>query len=139
VPVPDSSIRAAVHERLQGDAQLRRLVVPRLGIHVAGGRIVLCGHVRTEKMARRVAEVAKAVPAVAAVENRLVADDRLVRDAAAAIGRSPLNRQTRLRLSADHGHLRVAGDFPSDEARTEALRIVSELAGVAGVTDDRGT
>jgi nucleotide-binding universal stress UspA family protein/osmotically-inducible protein OsmY len=137
-PPDEGSIRAAVLGRLVEDGQLRRLAERRLGIDLADGTVVLRGHVRTEKMARRVAELARGVPGVAAVVDRLVADDRLVRDAAAAIGRlGAADRPSRLRLSADHGHLRVAGDFPSDEARAEALRIVSGLPGVVAVTDDR--
>jgi osmotically-inducible protein OsmY len=75
------------------------------------------------------------VPGVLAVEEQLIADDQLELAVAAAIGRGRLSRTVRLRIRSQFGKVLVGGEFPSPEARTEALRLAAGVPGVVAVVD----
>jgi osmotically-inducible protein OsmY len=131
----DGSARLArdVRERLLADDRAGRAIEGRVVVAVAGAAVTVTGYVRTRSLARRIADLASSVPGVAAVDDRLVADDELVREVGAAIARTPLNRISRLTVRADHGHIRVGGSFPSAQARAEALRAAALVPGVLRV------
>jgi osmotically-inducible protein OsmY len=130
----DEEILADVRARLEDDDPIRALGLRHAAIAVANGRVTLSGHVRSRLMARRMVDLARGVRGVVAVDDRLVADDELEVAVAAAIGRSPLNRTSRLRIRAEFGRVSVGGVFPSRQAREEALRIAATIPGVARPT-----
>jgi osmotically-inducible protein OsmY len=127
-----AALRADVRKRLDEDRLTRALA--RYEVAVAAGRATLVGHVRSRQLARGMAEAARRVRGVSAVEERLVADDELEVRVAAAIGRGALNRSSRLVVRAEFGHVRIGGVYPSPEARAEALRLGGGVPGVVAAS-----
>ncbi|HEY3078433.1 MAG TPA: BON domain-containing protein [Chloroflexota bacterium] len=130
-------LRTEVRARLDDDRLVRALA--RYEVAVYEGRATLVGHVRSRQVARGMAEAARRVQGVSAVDERLVADDELEVRVASAIGRGALNRTSRLVVRAEFGHVRIGGVYPSPEARAEALRLGSGVPGVVGATAARAT
>jgi osmotically-inducible protein OsmY len=121
-----------VRARLDEDCAVGALA--RYEVSVLGGCAVLVGHVRSRELARAMAETARGVEGVAAVDERLVADDELELSVARAIAGGGLNRTTRLVVRAELGHVRIGGLYPSPEARDEALRLGAGVPGVVVAT-----
>ena len=128
----DRALEAGVRVRLEELESTRYLA--RYEVAVSQGRATLLGHVRSRSVARGMVEAAGRVRGVSSVDEHLIADDDLERRVASAIGRSALNRWSRLVVRADFGHVRIGGRYPSPEARTEALRVGAAVPGVVGAT-----
>jgi osmotically-inducible protein OsmY len=131
----DEAILADVRARLEDDDPIRALGLRHATITVERGHVTLSGHVPSRLMAHRMAELAQAARGVRGVEDRLVPDDGLEVAVAAAIGRSPLNRTSLLRVRAEAGMVSVGGVFPSRAAKEEALRIAATVPGVVAVRE----
>jgi osmotically-inducible protein OsmY/uncharacterized protein YrrD len=131
----DAAILADVRARLEDDDPIRTVGLRHAAITVEQGRVTLSGYVPSRSMARRMADLARSAPGVLSVAERLVADDELERAVAAAIGRSPLNRTSRLSVHAEGGRVTVGGVFPSHEAKEAALRIAEAVPGVAAAAE----
>ena len=126
------ALEAGVREQL-GDIESTRYLA-RYEVAVSQGRATLVGHVRSRSVARGMVEAAGRVRGISSVDEHMVADDELERRVASAIGRSALNRWSRLVVRADFGHVRIGGRYTSPEARTEALRVGATVPGVVGAT-----
>jgi hypothetical protein len=104
-------------------------------VRVAQGRTTLDGRARSGSAARAVVHGAGRVHGVTEVVDQLVADDQLEVGVAGAIGRGPLNRQSRLIVRSDFGRVRIGGVFASQDARAEAMRLGAAFPGVADASD----
>ncbi|TAK24395.1 MAG: BON domain-containing protein [Chloroflexota bacterium] len=111
----------------------------RYEIDASGGRATLVGHVRSRQMARSMAEVARRVRGVTAVEDRLFADDELEVRVAATIGRGDGQRGSRLVVRSEFGRLRIGGAFASSAAAADAIEIGRSVPGVVDATAARAT
>jgi osmotically-inducible protein OsmY len=127
-----AALSTEVRARLDEDGTVGALA--RYEVSVSGGCATLVGHVRSRGLARAMTETARSVAGVAAVDERLVADDELEVLVARAIVGGGLNRTTRLVVRAELGHVRIGGLYPSPEARDEALRLGAGVPGVVAAT-----
>jgi osmotically-inducible protein OsmY len=135
----DRRMEYDVRSRLDRDPDRHLRTLARYEVAVAGGHATLVGHVRSRQVARGMADLAGRVRGVTSVDERLVADDELESTVASAIGRSPLNRASRLIVRSEFGHVRIGGVYPSPEARAEALAVGAGIAGVVETTAARAT
>lgn len=134
----DRRTETAVRRWIEEQENVRRGMV-RCDVRVAQGRATLDGRARSGSVARAVVQGAGRVHGVTGVVDRLVADDQLEVGVAGAIGRGPLNRQSRLVIRSDFGRVRIGGVFASSEARAEAMRLGAAFPGVADASKLRAT
>ena len=130
----DRRIETAVRSRLDRDDMWHIRSLARYEVAVAEGRATLTGHVRQRQTANAMRDLAGQVDGVSSIEERLVADDDLVTSVASTIGRSVLQRGSRLVVRAQFGRVQVGGAYASEEARRDALRVAAGVPGVAAVT-----
>ena len=126
-----------LRQRLDKEPLVRAL--SRYEVAVLDGCATLVGHVRSRQVARTMVAAAGRVNGIATVAEQLVADDELELQVASAIGRSPLNRLSRLVIRAEFGHVRIGGVYPSPEARADAMRVGGEVVGVLSATPTRAS
>jgi hypothetical protein len=126
----DRRVEAAVRARLDREESAHLRSLARYEVAVLDGLTALTGHVRSRQTANQMSALAARVAGVAAVQDRLVADDELVGRVASAIGRSVRHRASRLVVRAALGHVRIGGAYPSHEAHADALRIGAGVPGV---------
>ena len=130
----DRRIETAVRSRLDRDDMWHIRSLARYEVAVAEGRATLTGHVRQRQTANAMRDLAGRVDGVSSIEERLVADDDLVTSVASTIGRSVLQRGSRLVVRAQFGRVQVGGAYASEEARRDALRVAAGVPGVVAVT-----
>ncbi|HEY3190317.1 MAG TPA: BON domain-containing protein [Solirubrobacteraceae bacterium] len=133
----DRQLEADVRSRLDRDDGWHVRSLARYEVAVADGRATLTGHVRQRSVATAMVGLARRVRGLSSVEERLVADDELVPRVASAIGRTALNRGSRLVVRAELGRVRIGGAYASAEARADAQRVGAEVPGVVAVTAAR--
>ena len=135
----DRWIEAEVRLRLDRDDGLHVRSLARYEVAVTEGCARLTGHVRQRQVANAMVGLGGRVRGVSSIDERLVADDELVPRVASAIGRSALNRGSRLVVRAEFGRVRIGGVYDSGDARADALRVATAVPGVVAVTAARPT
>jgi hypothetical protein len=123
----DGDLLADVRARLDGDRPDGS--ASQCEVFVADGHATLVGHVRSRAVAQGLAAAAGEVSGVSRVHERLVADDELEYQVAAAVAAaSP--RASRLAVRADLGCVRIGGLYWSPQVRSDALRAAALVPGV---------
>jgi osmotically-inducible protein OsmY len=131
----NEALRDRVRERLLADERAGRAVQRGVAVAVAARVVTVVGYVRTRSLAVRIVQLTGALPGVAGVDDRLIADAELAREVGAAIARTPLNRASRPTVRVEDGHIRLGGSFPTPEARSEAVRASHRVPGVRSVAE----
>ncbi len=115
-------------------------------IHVdpSGAAVVLRGEVPTALDRARALEIARAVPGVGSVVDRLTVvtaertDDEIRTDLIAAFERDPAIARYRLGIVVDQGRVTLSGTVASAREKQRAVALARALPGVVGVQDTIG-
>jgi uncharacterized protein YrrD len=146
---PDDEIAEGVLEALRSYPPLRRLVhgialyEPVLSpyerdtvrVMVQDGIVILEGNVQTSGHKSMAVWLAQQVPGVRRVRNLLVADDDLEIEISSALSRDPRTRGVQARVGSLLGIVTIKGKAPSEEARTAAQSVASQIPGVRTVVN----
>ncbi len=131
---PDDELRRDVGEALQRDELLRVLGLP-IRVEVEDGIVSLRGHVHNRALAARAEELARGVPGVLGVENRLVVDLELLQQVSAALVANPKVRHLPVHVRVREGVVELTGSAPTLEDAREVERTVAAIPGVRAVSN----
>ncbi len=129
---PDDELARDVEEALQRDELLRVLGLP-VRVEVEGGIVSVRGHVHNRALAERAEELARSVPGVLGVENRLVVDLELLQQVSAALVANPKVRHLPVHVRVREGIVELRGSVPTLEDAREVERTVAAIPGVRAV------
>src|SRR5262249_44516284 len=116
----DADLAADVAGALEKDPVVRALAIDALDATVRYGVVTLRGHATTPESRARAEEVARDVPGVLRVENRIVSDDEIRAAVGEALARDPRTSGADVRIAADHGVLTLTGEVGRAEVRAAA-------------------
>lgn len=125
----DDAIRAAILERFDQDPAVRPLAGS-VTVEVRGQRVELRGYVRRQAEAEMIAEVARSVPGVLAVERRLRSDEDLATAVREAINRDLGTSGTGLDVTSVFGQVDIVGQVRDRQALRRIDAAASRVQGV---------
>ncbi|MDR7438877.1 MAG: BON domain-containing protein [Armatimonadota bacterium] len=131
---PDDELARDVEEALHRDELLRVLGLP-IRVKVEDGIVSLWGHVHNRTLAARAEILARSVPGVLGVENRLVVDLELLQQVSAALVANPKVRPLPVHVRVREGIVELTGSAPTLEDAREVERTVAALPGVRAVSN----
>ncbi len=147
---PDREITEAVRAALRVHPRFRRVLrgiisfappfshpLREWAIHVRveQGIVTLEGHVPAHGFGSMAAQIARGVPGVRQVCNRLVADDDLQVAVAEALGRDPRTRAVQPRVRVDFGRVTLIGRARDEPTRAAAASVATGVPGVRAVVN----
>ncbi len=124
-----------VYAALWANDQLRNLEYGYATAEIDGGTVVLKGHVTAARTRQLAEQIARQVPGVMAVENRLVDDDALVNEVCRALVADPCTVHETVLVAARHGVIVLSGDVSSAAARHAAEQCVASVPQVRAVSN----
>lgn len=131
---PDDELERDVEEALQRDELLRLLGLP-IRVEVEDGLVRLRGHVHNRALSARAEEIARSVPGVLGVENRLVVDLELLQRVSAALLSTPKVRSLPVHVRVREGIVELTGSVPTLEDAREVERTIAALPEVRAVSN----
>lgn len=130
---PDSAIVADVDQALWADKMIREFDIKTIDVAVRDGVVVLSGYAATSESKVRAARVARRVPGVLRVENRIVTDGEVAVAVAQALASDAQTREQRILVHAGHGVVTLGGEISSDNIRAAAEEVAAGVPQVRGV------
>jgi osmotically-inducible protein OsmY len=130
---PDDDVLADIWEGIWQVAVIRSTDMHSLSITVQDGVAVLDGHMSGTFNRLRVENIARSVPGVVAVCNRVVVDGELEMGIAQALAHDARTSPYLLPVGSDHGWVRVGGTVDSREVQAAAEAVAARVPSVRGV------
>ncbi len=138
----DKELERAIKEAVLADRLLRYLLTyRRISIEVQENVAILRGHAPTRAHGQRVEHIARSIPDLQRVDNRIVTDDWLERQVAQALAHDPRTRPEIISVTSSLGHVHLSGTVADERVRLAAEEVaasVSEVRGIVNVTRLRG-
>jgi len=131
---PDDELERDVEEALQRD-ELLRVMGLLIRVEVEDGVVRLRGHVHNRALSARAEEIARSVPGVLGVENRLLVDLELLQRVSGALLGNPKVRSLPIHVRVRDGIVELTGSVPTLEDAREVERTVAALPEVRGVSN----
>jgi osmotically-inducible protein OsmY/sporulation protein YlmC with PRC-barrel domain len=133
----DRALQVEITRRLWSDKVIRTMVSAKhlIRVEVRDGAATVGGHARTDTQRARIDRITKEVPGVLAVENHVVADDRLELMVIQALANDSRTQSATLLMSTYQGYVNLAGDAASTCVRDVAEEVVGSVPGVRGVVN----
>jgi osmotically-inducible protein OsmY len=129
----DADLAHEVYDALWKEPILRALDYDNVEIRVKNGVVGLYGHVLSSANQRRAEEATLSVSGVAGIKNRLIADDRLLAEVAAALGSLEHTHGCKFFTGVSHGVVMLSGTVDNPETRLLAEQCAASNPNVRGV------
>jgi osmotically-inducible protein OsmY/sporulation protein YlmC with PRC-barrel domain len=136
---PDSAITVDVDQALWSDEIIRALDIESIDATVRDGVVILSGYATTPTTKAHAERVARQVPGVLGVENRIVMDDEVVEAVAQVLAHDPRTREARIFVFADHGVVTLSGEIENLDVRVAAEEVAASVSLLRGVINDIDT
>lgn len=132
---PDHELAAEVDRTLWEDDLLRETDYDAIDITVRESVVTLSGYVGSPVSKTRAEKLARAVPGVLEVENRLVTDGELVNAVAQALGNNGSTRGHPIHIYAYRGVVYLSGEVGDAAIRAAAEACVADIGLVRGIVN----
>ncbi len=133
ISLSDFEVGTNVFESMHRIEPIHNLGAWSVEVVVADGMVTVTGNMRTEVLRRRALAAARRAEGVVTLDDRVVADDRLVID----VARSFLNylelQPSRVRVEASFGRVVLRGVLPCEELVRLAVGLAERVSGVVSV------
>ena len=129
----DNSILVEIWDLLWKYDVIRSIDINSFSVSVEDGVVSLTGHLCRASNRRLIEYIARSVPDVAAVNNKLVVDDELTMQVAQALGRDERTRPFVLPVGCSHGWVHLGGEVPTREIQLVAEEVAGQVPSVRGV------
>lgn len=132
---PDHELAAEVDRALWEDDLLRETDYDAIDIAVREGVVMLSGYVGSPVSKTRAEQLARAVPGVLAVENRLITDGEVVNAVAQALGNNSSTRGQPVHIYAQRGVVYLSGEVGDAAIRAAAEACAADIGLVRGIVN----
>ena len=130
---PDNSILIEIWDQLWKYDVIRSIDINSFSVSVVNGIVLLTGHLSRASNRRLIEYIARSVPDVAAVNNKLVVDDELTMQVAQALGKDERTHPFILHVGSSHGWVCLGGEVPTRELQLVAEEVAGQVPSVRGV------
>lgn len=108
----------------------------RVDVHVKDGVVYLSGHILSTTARKRIESAIQPIPGIMAIENKLVLDDQLIPEVAAALGNLEHIYGCKFFTGASHGVVSLNGIVGNENIKLLAEQCVSSNPHVRGVINN---
>jgi len=129
----DESILIDILATLWRVDQIRSIDYQSISVAVRDGEALLEGHIAREQNYRLIEDIARSVPGVVAVHNRIITDHELVIEVAKALFEDRRTRPYILPVSSFHGWVSLGGEVPTRQVQLAAEEAAGRIPIVRGV------
>ncbi len=130
---PDNSILIEIWDLLWKYDVIRSVDINSFSVSVVNGIVLLTGHLSRTSNRRLTENIVDSVADVAAVKNKLVADDELTMQVAQALSRDERIRPFVLPVGSSYGWVYLGREVPARELQLVAEEVAGQVPSVRGV------
>jgi hypothetical protein len=130
---PAGDVLAELWQALWRVDTIRALDLTSLSMSMQAGELLLEGHLASETSRGRIRAIARDVPGILAVHDRLVIDRDLAVEVAQALASDERTSRLALPLGSDHGWIRLGGEVPDRQVQLAAEAVAAQVPHGRGV------